>query len=182
MLYSLCYTVKAQYISYVSFPYGVGGGDQSGAPGSIAGQSVVLNGAAGYTIPLTSAPGTGGVAPSLAINYNSGGKSSTLGYGWGLSGLSAISRTGQSLYYDGKNTVIQFTGQDRLALNGERLITLSGTYLNAGSIYGTESENFSRVTAVGGTQDNPDHFIMETKDGVIYELCLEHGLLHLLRR
>ncbi|MFZ1748680.1 MAG: VCBS repeat-containing protein, partial [Saprospiraceae bacterium] len=113
--------------------------------------------------------GTGGVVPELSINYSSLGGQSTLGLGWGLSGLSAISRSGNSNFYDSNVTPIEYTGDDRFGLDGNRMFVLAGTYGTAGSTYGFESENFGRVTAYGGTAGDPSYFIMETKDGIKYE-------------
>lgn len=137
--------------------------------GSTTAQSSVTNGSAGYNIPISMPAGTSGIVPEIAINYTSNARSSTVGYGWGLSGISVISRTGQSNYYDGNVTGISFNTNDRFALDGNRLLLESGNYGLSGSTYNFESENFSRITAFGGTSGNPDHFVMETKDGIKYE-------------
>ena len=45
-----------------------------------------------YTIPITLAAGTAGVAPQLSLVYNSQGGNGLVGKGWTLSGLGIINR------------------------------------------------------------------------------------------
>src|SRR5690349_17193886 len=54
--------------------------------------SVSDNGAATYTIPMFTPPGTAGLTPGLAFVYSSNNGNGALGVGWGLSGLSRIER------------------------------------------------------------------------------------------
>ena len=59
-------------------------------------------GAARYAIPLTLPPGTNGLAPALAIVYDSRSGNGLLGVGFRLAGLSAIQRCGSTLAQDGR--------------------------------------------------------------------------------
>ena len=128
-------------------------------------------GAATYTIPIEVVPGTMGMQPNLSIVYNSMGGMGLLGMKWSLSGLSAITRCGQIPYYDNGNiTAIQFNGNDRFALDGDRLIQLSsGTYGAIDAEYATEVENFTRIFSYGGTTGHPTAFRAYTDDGSIIE-------------
>jgi hypothetical protein len=58
-------------------------------------------------------PGTNGVVPEISINYSSTGGSSAFGYGWGLSGLSIITRVGQTKYYDNQIKPVNLNADDR---------------------------------------------------------------------
>jgi len=138
--------------------------------GAIAGVADVSpTGAATYQIPIFTPPGTAGMQPQISIVYNSQGGNGLLGLGWDIAGLSAVTRTGQTVYYDGDVTPIRLSNDDRYLLDGNRLICTDGTYGNTNSTYATEIETFSRITAlhVGGNR----YFKVETKDG----MTLEYG-------
>jgi len=60
--------------------------------GEIAGtETVTGSGGVAYTIPIYTPPGTNGLQPSISIAYNSQGGAGIAGFGWNISGLSAIS-------------------------------------------------------------------------------------------
>src|SRR5687767_6914120 len=63
---------------------------------------VSQTGEAGYVIPLWVPPGTRGMTPQLAIAYGHRNTSTLLGVGWGISGLSAISRCERTFAQDGE--------------------------------------------------------------------------------
>lgn len=152
--------------------------NQTFATGSTPGQSSAQSGAAGYNIPLAMPMGTGGVVPELEISYSSMGNSSMFGYGWGMAGLSSINRVGQSRYYDNNVTAVQFSASDRFAKDGNRMILMTGSSGSSGSIYSFEAEDYSRITAYGGTAGDPSYFIMEAKNGVKYEYGKEYNSRH----
>ena len=118
--------------------------------GALPGEAVVTpTGAATYRIPIEAPPGTNGWQPQLAIAYNSQGGIGTLGRGWDVAGLSAISRGTPSFYYDGdvlETTSVQFDERDQLYMDGQRLLLLQGQHWADGAVYGLEAENRVRVT------------------------------------
>lgn len=66
-------------------------------PGSISGlggefKPSLASGTASYEIAITAPPSAGGLGPSLALSYDSGGGASDVGLGWALSGLPRIRR------------------------------------------------------------------------------------------
>lgn len=145
---------------------------------------VSLTGAATYNIPIRVPPGTHGLQPNLSIIYNGQAGNGLLGMGWNLAGLSLISRTGQNFYHEGKVKGITFSSDDRFALDGSRLICVSGTYGSSNSEYRTEIETFTKVVANGNANNGPVWFSAETKDGLIIEfgkilriLVLRHRVL-----
>ena len=85
-------------------------------------------GAATYSIPIDIATGTAGMQQNLSVVYNSQSGNGILGLGWNLTGLSSITRTPQNNYFDNKVQGVNFSYSDKFALNGSRLILLSGNY------------------------------------------------------
>lgn len=128
--------------------------------GSINGTiNVGPTGAANYTIPIDIPPGRNGMKPNLSLIYNSQAGDGLLGLGWGLSGLSSITRVPTDFYHEGYIDVVDFDNNDKLALDGQRLIPLGGDQ------YRTENETFSKITLFGSST-NPTSFKVETKDGL----------------
>lgn len=127
------------------------------------------SGAATYNIPLSVAAGRAGVQPELALAYSSHNRrGGNLGVGWSLSGLSAISRCPQNEFYDGANPRLglHFDEDDRLCLDGERLIRVSGSHLSGGAKYRKAKDDHSVITAFGGNSTKgPDYFKVENKAG-----------------
>ncbi|MFY8274640.1 SpvB/TcaC N-terminal domain-containing protein [Pseudoalteromonas sp. SSDWG2] len=79
-------------------------------------------GAATYNVPITLPPGTAGVQPQLALSYNSLGGDGIMGRGWNVSGLESISRCGKSFVFDDEQGGVDLSTNDRLCINGQRLI------------------------------------------------------------
>lgn len=143
------------------------------AVGAIAGSAGVnANGGATYSIPITLPPGTHNMQPSLSLTYDSQSGEGLAGYGWSLSGLSAIARCPATISSDGLTQAVQLNGpgnlSDDFCLDGQRLRGISGTYGADGATYGTEIEGFSLVTS-HGSSTGPSYFTVQMKDGRIYE-------------
>ncbi|MDR1372204.1 MAG: FG-GAP-like repeat-containing protein, partial [Dysgonamonadaceae bacterium] len=114
--------------------------------GSVAGQlDVSPTGAATYTIPIECPEGIQGIQPNLALVYNSQTGNSILGWGWNLSGISAITRTGKDYYHDSSAASVKLNVMDNLMLDGQRLYLISGTHFSANAEYRTEIESFSKI-------------------------------------
>ena len=129
--------------------------------GPIPGSGGVSGGAATYNLPLTIPPGRNGMTPSISVNYSSKGGNGTLGIGWSISAGSSIYRCPQTLAQDGKNHAVDFSNEDRLCLDGQRLmLKSSGNYWDNGSKYSTEQDSFVQVT-----QDTAWQFTVQTKSG-----------------
>ena len=135
-------------------------------PGSA---SVSDSGEGSYSIPITAPPGTHGMTASLALVYGHRNGSTLLGAGWSIGGLSVISRCPMIYASNGQVRNVRNDYSDRFCLDGNKLRLVTGTYGNAGATYQTEIETFSRVTSYGVAGNGPTHFIVERKDGLIYE-------------
>lgn len=136
--------------------------------------AVALNGSASYSIPIAVPPGVNGVVPQISLTYNSQGGNGMAGYGWNISGISAISRIPRTKFHDGNVGGVNLDANDRFALDGQRLILKSGTTYGAASTT-YETENFSniKITAIGTSpipgNYGPASFLVEYPDGSIAE-------------
>ncbi|PKP49048.1 MAG: hypothetical protein CVT92_15570 [Bacteroidetes bacterium HGW-Bacteroidetes-1] len=142
---------------------GVTGGaepDDHGIVGTLPGSVMVSDlGSSVYTLPIQLPPGVSGMAPSLSIAYNSMAGNGMLGWGWNLTGSSAISRTGKTIYHDGILEGIKFDNTDNLSYDGNRLLEI------ATNSYATEIENFSKIIVKESNDYGPVWFEVMTKDG-----------------
>ena len=157
--------------TYTELPSGSITARESGANtiGLTTGElSVSGSGAAVYTVPIAVPQGIGGVAPTLALTYNSQSGNGIAGYGWNLSGLSVISRVGSTMYHNGKITEVNLTNTDQFALDGQRLILKEGTHGESGAVYETESFSQLHIKAIGRSKNlafGPDYFEVLYPDG-----------------
>jgi hypothetical protein len=144
--------------------------------------SVGNDGSANYSIPIAVPPGTAGMQPQLALNYNSNGGNGIVGMGWGIDGLSQISRCATTLEQDGVINGVNYTNTDRFCLDGQRLIATTDTYNTStkqyattsayganGTEYRTESANFAKIISYGQAGTGPASFKVWTKGGQIIE-------------
>lgn len=151
-----------------------GGTAESARVGTLAGQfRVSETGAATYSVPITVAPGTAGVAPEISLNYSSQAGNGLVGQGWSIGGLSGISRCRQTKALDGQAMPITWTQEDRFCLDGQRLVLDPTAAENNGKSYGdhdtvykTEIDSYAQIKLYQeGGSGRPDYFIVERKDG-----------------
>lgn len=135
-------------------------------PGSFA---VSMTGSATYAIPIWVPPGPRGVQPALALSYDSQAGVGIVGVGWGVAGISSISRCNRTFAQDSIPAPIGLTAADPFCLDGKRLRLNGGTYGVTGSTYQTEIADFSLVTATGTAGTGPAYFTVKGKNGWIYE-------------
>lgn len=129
--------------------------------------NVTNRGSANYRIPLRVSPGRAGLEPELALQYSSNAPDGILGKGWSISGLSSIHIEGLNHFDDSTYSVPQYDlSQDKLSLDGERLVLISGTYGAVNSVYRTKMESFSRITALG-ISGEVTGFKVEEKGGLV---------------
>lgn len=142
---------------------------QTEVPGSISGDFAVnQTGSATYSIPIKIPPGTGGMQPSISLQYSSSAGQSEVGYGWGLSGYSEIKRGKRQIDIDGSAAGVNFTQDDAFYLDGKRIVPvrqLSGNKIE----YKTIINDYSRIIASGITDNGPTSFTVQTKAGLTIE-------------
>lgn len=145
--------------------------DFSRTVGTINGEyGVNDNGAAVYSIPILIPPGSGGMVPTVGIQYNSQSGDGWLGKGWTVSGLSSITRMPKTFYLDNKVEGLKFNNTDHFILDGNVLIPISGNNGENGTEYRTEVETFSQIISYCTSGSNePDYFVVHTKDGKIIQ-------------
>ncbi|MBG6131248.1 RHS repeat-associated protein [Aquimarina sp. EL_43] len=133
--------------------------------------SVSPAGGANYVVPIAVPPGIGGVAPEIAISYDSQAGNGIAGWGWNVSGLSVIKRIPATQYHDGGIDPVDFDAKDRFALDGQRLLLKSGTYGANGAVYETENYSNLKITSFGtspyGTSYGPAYFVVQYPDGSV---------------
>ena len=121
------------------------------------------NGQASYTIPIAVPPSIQSVGPTINLSYSSGQMGGIAGQGWNINSISTISRVATRMDIDGYVDGVDFDNDDKLALDGQRLILVSGNYWADGSIYKTEVLSNSKIQLFG-TGSNI-YFIVTAPDG-----------------
>lgn len=123
-----------------------------------------------YSVPLGLPPGSSNMVPHLSLVYSSMGQPGIIGYGWELSGVSSIERTGKSIYHNGVVEGVKFSNEnDWFTLEGNRLIPISGLNGDPNTIYKAEIEDYSEIKSFGTEGNGPAYFTVRTKDGITLE-------------
>lgn len=112
---------------------------------------VSSSGQASYTLPIAMPPSIQNVGPTINLIYGSGQMGGIAGQGWSLSSISNISRMATRKDIDGFVDGVDFDDNDKLALDGQRLILVPGTgdYWADGSEYKTEVQSNSKIQLFG---------------------------------
>lgn len=133
--------------------------------GSLPGNlSVNLNGSSGYRIPIGLPLGVNGMAPEIALTYNSNSGQGFLGKGWMIEGISKIHRTARTRYDSPIYGNVQMSTNDIFALDGSTLNPLDGAYNSCE--YTTATESYQRIYCHGDYLGDPDYFTLESKNGL----------------
>jgi hypothetical protein len=145
-------------------------GTAQAAVGRTAGAfDVSAGGEALYSIPFAAPPGVRGLTSQLALVYSHRSGQTIAGAGWGIAGVTAITRCASTVVQDAVARNVRNDALDRFCLNGNKLRLVSGTYGVAGSEYRTELETYQRIKAFGLAGNGPSYFIVEGRDGLVYE-------------
>lgn len=128
--------------------------------------NVDASGQASYSIKINVPPGIAGLQPDLALVYNHRQSNGVMGIGWGLSGLSAVTRTKATYAVDGFNGAVDYSDKDRYILDGQRLINVRGDYGQPGTVYYTELQSWKYILAGSSPADG---FTVTTRNGQIWK-------------
>lgn len=161
-------------------------------------QLSVSNGTPTYQVALAMPPGIAGMTPNIGLLYSGGAVNGPVGLGWTIQGVSMITRCPGNKRLDGYARQVDYTGDDKLCLDGQRLIQTSATGVVVnGSVsnpglnnpfqqgdslggsgmlreYRTEKDMYARIRAYGdttgpGSNGGPVYFKVWTKSGQVYE-------------
>jgi RHS repeat-associated protein len=172
-------TLKADTAAYAEIPQidpaanlplapAVGDPFKGTLPGSL---SISPSGAATYTVPIAIPPGVSGMAPSLSLVYNSQSSDGIAGQGWGLTGLSIISRCPRTRASDGYSRRVAVDDLatsagaegDGVCLDGVRLLEDK----DKPGFYKTELTDFSTIQIHPNSSDaTQTYFTVTSKTGI----------------
>ncbi|MFH7017612.1 RHS repeat-associated core domain-containing protein [Flavobacterium sp. FlaQc-47] len=124
---------------------------------------ISASGTANYNLPIATPPSIKGVAPIINLTYSSGVRGGIAGQGWSINSISAISRISTRRDIDGFVDGVDFDDNDKLALDGQRLLIKTGTYWAGGSTYETEYKSNTRIELK--TEGTTTYFIVTAPDG-----------------
>lgn len=126
------------------------------------------SGTANYTLPIALPPSLKNTAPTINLTYSSGARGGIAGQGWNIDGISSISRIATRRDIDGFVDGVDFDDNDKLALNGQRLILKTGVYWADGSTYETEYKSNTKIELkieIAGAYGPQTYFIVTSPDG-----------------
>lgn len=132
--------------------------------GELKGESGIDGGAFTYRLPLHVPPGRNGVQPNLSLNYSSQSGKSSAGHGWSFSGGEVIARCSTNFSIDGYQKNVTYNN-DKLCLNGSRLILASGVYGQSGATYHPERNPGVHVAQFGNMNSRTAHFTVTDAKG-----------------
>ncbi len=124
---------------------------------------ITNSGQATFTLPIALPPSIQSVGPTINLLYVSGQSGGIAGQGWSINSISSITRIATRLDIDGFIDGVDFDDNDKLALDGQRLLLKSGTYWGDGSIYETEIQSNTKVQLMGSGITM--YFIVTSPDG-----------------
>ncbi|UZT99166.1 hypothetical protein ODZ84_06235 [Chryseobacterium fluminis] len=102
-----------------------------------------------FTLPIEVPQGVKGVGPQLSLVYTSETGNGIAGYGWMISGVTAITRTAKNIENAKEVKNVKFDYTDYYSFNGQRLILKSGEYGKDGAEYFSEKYSNTKFKSIG---------------------------------
>ncbi|WP_288444082.1 RHS repeat-associated core domain-containing protein [uncultured Chryseobacterium sp.] len=120
-----------------------------------------------FSLPLDLPPGIKTVSPQVGLVYNSETENGIAGYGWSISGITTISRTGKNIENEGEVKGVQMDFSDYYSFNGKRLVLKSGVYGKDGAEYVTEKYSNTKFKSIGTAAGwyGPEYWEVTFEDG-----------------
>ncbi|MGE8533128.1 MAG: RHS repeat-associated core domain-containing protein [Chryseobacterium sp.] len=122
-----------------------------------------------FTLPISLPPGVKSVGPQFNLVYTSGTGNGIAGYGWNISGITSISRSGKTIDKDAEAKGTQLDYSDTYSFNGQRLILKSGEYGKDGAEYVTEKYSNIKIKSIGSITgqawQGPEYWEVIFEDG-----------------
>ena len=129
------------------------------------------SGAAVYNL-IFEVPNGGSLTPQIGISYNSqSGGYGLAGFGFNITGISAITRGGKDLFHDGIQAGVTYTSSDNLFIDGKRMILQSGTAGQDGAVYTVEGDPFTKIVVHGNYNNTTTTtwFEVTNNTGITYQ-------------
>ncbi len=145
------------------------GQDSGTVVGALPGKlEIGATGAAEYSVPIITAPGSGGLTPSLSLTYSSNQENGWLGKGWSIGGISVISRCAKNTEQEGETGSVNLDENDRYCLDGSKLFLVNDvTYGSNRSDYYVEGRRPIEIEVTTSSGSEPSEFEVRFKDGSI---------------
>ncbi|MGK6343254.1 RHS repeat-associated core domain-containing protein [Chryseobacterium sp. DT-3] len=122
-----------------------------------------------FTLPIDLPQGIKNVSPNMSLIYLSNSGNGISGFGWTISGITTISRSGKNIEKDGELTSVKLDYSDYYSFNGQRLILKSGEYGKDGAEYVTEKYSNIKIKSVGAITgqawQGPEYWEVTFEDG-----------------
>ncbi|MFQ6371525.1 FG-GAP-like repeat-containing protein [Shewanella sp. YIC-542] len=134
---------------------------------AVNGQASVSGGAAVFSVPIDIPPGRNGMQPAVSLDYSSRSGPGIAGVGWSVTAGSALHRCDTTVAQEGQSRAVIMSASDRLCLDGQKLMAVSGQYGTSGAQYRTELDQFVRVTQYGALTSATTYFVVERKDNIV---------------
>ncbi|NOH29412.1 RHS repeat-associated core domain-containing protein [Vibrio mediterranei] len=135
----------------------------------LTGDFAVAGGQVDYRIPIVAATGRADLTPSIALTYSSSRQNGPLGVGWQLQGVSSIYRCPRNLQVDKAWGGVNYDGNDRFCLDGQRLIAIKGAPGASHTEYRTEIDDYRKIVSYERQGNGPKYFKVFTKEGKVFE-------------
>lgn len=116
-----------------------------------------------YTLPIAMPPSIKDVGPIINLVYVSGQNGGIAGQGWNINSISNITRMSTRQDIDGFRDGVDFDVDDKLSLDGQRLLLKTGVYWADGSTYETEVQSNTKIELKGS--GGTIYFIVTSPDG-----------------